>query len=533
MNVKMLRTRFIQLSIIVVVILLILPTAAFASPADSENSCTAANASSDVNKASTGNTENNNNSTVTEKSSNGTTCTNGAVPSEKAVNTSDSGDTASTGDAPGSTEGNDNNDADSLAKDIDENSDRATTSSSEESDDSNETGGHSPDKNDNNAAENDGTGADDATIDNAAATVEDNSESDENIEGSDDQIASEPAQGNSYEASLQPDSPIEAGEPTEFSITFKEVGDDAIGIVILKGDPANLSIDFGVPLKITSINDKSWRYEPHHSEPDELDLFFRSASNSDILGPGEFVTFSFWGTAWGTFNFITEVYADRGGNTPNYPNECADKGLVNGGILRVNVNGDGAEPGNGDGTEPGNGTVTPSPGPGTGWSGGFFFTSLQATAAEVAGAQTLVIAPEVPLVSPDQFLVIKIGSQDDAQYRLINVDFIIRGIAEELAALMAAYTFFMADFEANQNSLSETEYAYSIIDLAVAWTAIQTVEARINADSASLEKALIAYQEALKTVETYGSLLAEEDMQTVRELLDAVAGELILLGAEL
>lgn len=183
---------------------------------------------------------------------------------------------------------------------------------------------------------------------------------------------------------------------------------------------------------------------------------------------------------------------------------------------------------------PGNGGV------GTGFYNGLgmpAFTPLTLTAPGSAGdgadTQLLALAPEAPLVNPGQFLVIPPEDPETELEAIVTVQFVREGSAEELEAILSTYEAMLAEFDANWESLNDSEYAYSFIDLTVAWAALQLAEARLSGSADDLNEAVEAYQLALKSVADYGDQIADSQMEVVMEVMAAIAEELEALGAEL
>ncbi len=148
----------------------------------------------------------------------------------------------------------------------------------------------------------------------------------------------------------------------------------------------------------------------------------------------------------------------------------------------------------------------------------------------------LELAPEAPQATPLWFLVIPPFEPDNGDLPMVTIPFIEDGNYEQLKSVVALYELLLQEFEANQDSLSEAEYAYSLLDLAAGWAAIQVVEARLSGDEASLEEAVEAFQEVmfyLAEEESYSSHLTEEQLEALNDLLEAIAEQLEALGANL
>lgn len=148
----------------------------------------------------------------------------------------------------------------------------------------------------------------------------------------------------------------------------------------------------------------------------------------------------------------------------------------------------------------------------------------------------LAIAPEAPLVSPGQFLVLPPADPATDPAPLVTVLFVNAGTSGELATVIDAYEFLQEDFDANWEELDDSEYALTLLDLAVAWAAIQAREAALTdeaGEEVNLDAAVEAYQAAMGYLADYGEFLTEEQLEALEEVLAAVAELLETLGAEL
>lgn len=148
-------------------------------------------------------------------------------------------------------------------------------------------------------------------------------------------------------------------------------------------------------------------------------------------------------------------------------------------------------------------------------------------------AQALDLAPEAPLVNPGQFLVIPPDDPETTPEGMVSVQFILEGSAEELEALLSTYEAMLAEFDANWEDLTDSEYAYALIDLSVAWAALQLTEARLSGNADDLTEAVEAYQLALENIANYGDQIADNHMEVIMEVMAAIAEQLVALGAEL
>ncbi len=174
-----------------------------------------------------------------------------------------------------------------------------------------------------------------------------------------------------------------------------------------------------------------------------------------------------------------------------------------------------------------------NPDPGSGFDSGFDFAGFPVPALPAAPLQTsLTVAPAAPLVSPGRFLVLAPEDPQTEAAPLVTPEFVRSASPEELAAVLASYEELLQYFEENWETMSESEYALALLDLAAAWAAIQAVEASLNGEAADLDLALEAYLGAIELLAEYGALLDEAQLAAVEAILEAVAGVLTALGVD-
>jgi len=175
----------------------------------------------------------------------------------------------------------------------------------------------------------------------------------------------------------------------------------------------------------------------------------------------------------------------------------------------------------------------PNPDPDSGFGSGFDFTGFPAPALPAVPLQaSLTLAPAAPLVSPGRFLVLAPEGPQTEAAPLVTPEFVRTGSPEELAAVLASYEELLQYFDENWETMSESEYALALLDLAAAWAAIQAVEASLNGEAADLDLALEAYLGAIELLAEYGALLDEAQLVAVEAILEAVADVLTVLGVD-
>jgi len=154
------------------------------------------------------------------------------------------------------------------------------------------------------------------------------------------------------------------------------------------------------------------------------------------------------------------------------------------------------------------------------------------------GLMTFSDVPALPVSFPGDFvpgpaakaLVYPLA---DGTAPIVTADFVSGGTALDLAKAISLYLELLQDFEENAESMSEAEYAVTVIELAVAWAGIQALEARLSSEGETgfdLSALLEAYENALQQLSDYGDYLSEEQLTAVSSVLDAVAEVIEELG---
>lgn len=156
-----------------------------------------------------------------------------------------------------------------------------------------------------------------------------------------------PAGGNSYVVSGTPNGIVGSGLPTEFSITFTEVGLQSIGSVEIKADLNKLSlVGDKTSVVIDAPNPADWfvhLYDVINSVI-EIRAVAAGGATGHYIQNGDSLSVKFTATPKESFEFETRASTSRHGSnndrfttSPNNPNADPTQGAVNGGIIPITV----------------------------------------------------------------------------------------------------------------------------------------------------------------------------------------------------
>jgi hypothetical protein len=164
------------------------------------------------------------------------------------------------------------------------------------------------------------------------------------------------------------------------------------------------------------------------------------------------------------------------------------------------------------------------------WSGGFGMGQIW-DSFNLPALTLLADLANLPVLGPTPKALVFPSPEGDRP--LVTADFVKSGTTQDLACAITLYIKLLQTLEENRAGMSPGEYARAMVELAVAWAAIQALDARLLTE-AGLHfisgPQVDAYLAAVEQLTVSGGYLSSAEMESARAVLKAVAEAIEALG---